>query len=273
MKPVKRVAVIHDLSGIGKAALTNVLPILSIMGIEACPIPTMILSTHTGGFGTPEVVKLSGFIERCNTHYKKNGIEFNSIFIGYLGGKEEIESSIKFIKENKCSNVFLDPIFGDQGKYYSNFDLDYVNSIKKIISFSDIITPNYTEACYLTGEDYFEDCTESKLKRICEGLIAFGTKKIVITSVPSKNDKLLGVGIYDGEKLKIIFREKLGKSYPGTGDIFTSVLIGKILRGSNLYESALFAHNFVSKCIDDSSKYNYETKEGVLLERNLKFLL
>lgn len=272
MKPVKRVAVIHDLSGVGKAALTNILPVLSVMGIEACPIPTVILSTHTGGFGTPEIVKLPGFIDRCNDHYKKNNIEFNSIFIGYLGMKEEIESSIKFIKENKCSNVFLDPIFGDHGKCYSNFNLDYVDSIKKIIPFSHLITPNYTEACFLSGEDYNENCTESKLKRMCNALTLLGAKKIVITSVPSENDNLLGIGIYDGDEFKVIYKEKLGKSYPGTGDIFASVLIGEILRGSSLYDASLYAHDFVSKCIEESSKYNYDTKEGVLLEKNLKLL-
>ena len=57
-KPIKRVAAIHDLCGVGKAALTNVIPVLSMLEIEVCPIPTMILSTHTGGFNIPSIVKL-----------------------------------------------------------------------------------------------------------------------------------------------------------------------------------------------------------------------
>jgi pyridoxine kinase len=273
MKPVKRVAVIHDLSGVGKAALTNIIPVLSVMGVEACPIPTMILSTHTGGFGTPEIIKLSGFVDRCNDHYKKNKIAFHTIFIGYLGSEEAMKSSINFIKENKDSNVVLDPIFGDGGTCYSNFNMDYVNSMKKIIPFSDIITPNYTEACFLTKEDYNEVCTESKLIRIYEALVKLGAKKIVITSIPSTRENLMGIGVFDGEEFKVILKEKTGKSYPGTGDIFTSVLIGEILRGLNLYDATLHAHDFVSSCIEESSKYDYPTKEGVLLERNLKLLI
>ena len=49
MRPVKKVALLHDLCGVGKAALTNMVPVLSVMGIEACPIPTILLSTYRGG--------------------------------------------------------------------------------------------------------------------------------------------------------------------------------------------------------------------------------
>ncbi|MBD7912321.1 MULTISPECIES: pyridoxamine kinase [Clostridium] len=273
MKPVKRVAVIHDLSVVGKAALTNIIPVLSVMGVEVCPIPTMILSTHTGGFGVPEVIKLPRFIDGCNNHYKKIGITFDTLFVGYLGSEDAIKSSIDFINENKGTNVVLDPIFGDGGLCYSNFTMEYVNSIKKLIPFSDIITPNYTEACFLTGEDYNEEFTEEKLIRIYKKLLKIGAKKIVITSIPSYIKNHLGIGIFNGEDFNVFYKEKSEKSYPGTGDIFTSVLIGKMINGLNLYDSALCAHYFVSSCIVESSKYDYPTKEGVLLEKNLKLLL
>ncbi|PRR82234.1 pyridoxamine kinase [Clostridium vincentii] len=273
MKPVKRVAVIHDLCGVGKAALTNIMPVLSVMGIEACPIPTMLLSTHTGGFGPPEVVKLPGYIDRCSKHYEKNEIEFHSLFIGYLGTEENIEASIEFIKAQSAINIIVDPIFGDNGKCYSNFNDDYVEKIKGIIPFSTIITPNFTEASLLAGVEYEDSCTEEKIKSICGKLVKLGASSIVITSVPSEYSSLIGMAIYEEHELKLIYKERKNTSYPGTGDIFTSVLIGEMLRETNLYESAIYAHNFVSECIEESMKYDYPTKEGVLVERKLSLLI
>ena len=273
MKPVKRVAVIHDLCGVGKAALTNIMPVLSVMGIEVCPIPTMLLSTHTGGFGPPEIVKLLGYIDRCSKHYEKNKIEFHSLFIGYLGNAENIKSSIEFIKAQRAANVIVDPIFGDNGKCYSNFNRDYVEKIKKLISFSTIITPNFTEASLLADVEYGETCTDEKLKNICNELVKLGASSIIITSVPSRDSGLIGMAIYEKGELKVIYKERKNTSYPGTGDIFTSVLIGAMLRGKNLYESAVYAHDFVSECIEESMKYDYPSREGVLLERKLSLLL
>jgi len=273
MKPVKRVAVIHDLCGVGKAALTNIMPVLSVMGIEACPIPTMLLSTHTGGFGTPEIVKLPGYIDRCSKHYEANKIEFCSLFIGYLGSDENIESSIEFIKAQKATQIIVDPIFGDYGKCYSNFNLEYVKKIKELIPYSTLITPNFTEASYLADVTYGETCTDEKLKIICRELVNLGASNIIITSVPSEDNKLIGMAIYEKGELKVIYKERKDISYPGTGDIFTSVVIGAMIRGKNLYDSAIYAHDFVCECIEESMKYDYPSREGVLLERKLFLLM
>ncbi|MGL4107355.1 pyridoxamine kinase [Clostridium sp. LP20] len=272
-KPVKRVAVVHDLCGVGKAALTNIIPVLSIMGVEVCPIPTMLLSTHTGGFGNPSIVKLPNYIDECDEHYSKYEIDFDALLIGYLGSDSAIDSAIKFIERNKSSNIVIDPIFGDHGKCYSNFDMIYVQGLKRLIAFADIITPNYTEACLLTGEDYIEDFSFSRIEKICNKLIDLGAKNIVITSLPSKLEKDIGIAIYEKGELSIISKEKKGEAYPGTGDIFTSVLIGERLRGKSLIESCEKAHNFVSECIEESSKFDYPRREGVLLEKKLYLLV
>lgn len=272
MKPVNRVAVIHDICGVGKAALTNIIPVLSVMGAEVCPIPTMILSTHTGGFGKPEVVKLTNYIDGCSSHYAEVKIDFQTLFIGYLGSKENIQSSINFIHNNKLENIVIDPIFGDNGSCYCNFDMDYVKEIRKLIKYGDLITPNYTEACLLAGEEYEEICSEEKLKRIFSSLKELGAVNTIITSLPSEDKKLIRIAIYENEKIHLMNKSKKEKSYPGTGDIFTAVLIGERLRGKTLIDSVQRAHNFVSQCIEESMKYDYPTKEGVLLERKLHLL-
>ena len=45
---IKRVAVINDLSGLGKCSLTAAIPVLSVMGVQACPLPTAVLTNQTG---------------------------------------------------------------------------------------------------------------------------------------------------------------------------------------------------------------------------------
>lgn len=274
-KPINRVATIHDLCGIGKAALTNIMPVLATLGVEVCPIPTMILTSHTGGYN-PSVLKLDGYISRAMEHYKKINIDFKCIFIGYLGSNTCIEETLNLLKNIKKENslIVLDPIFADNGRYYSNFDKSYSDELKKLIAYSNIITPNYTEACYLIEEEAKSDVNEDVLLKICRRLYKLGSKDIVITSVPMADKEEIGTAVYTGESdsLKIIVSNKLEKSYPGTGDVFTAVLIGMLLRNNSLLHSAQKACEFVEKCICESSKYDYPVKEGLMLERNLKYL-
>lgn len=274
-KPIKRLAVVHDLCGIGKAALTNIMPVLSVMEIESCPIPTMILSSHTGGFGKPHVVKLDGYISNAVNHYQEIGIDFDGVFIGYLGNEQNIDDCISMLQKYKdvTSLVVVDPIFGDNGKHYSNFDENYSNKIKEVIKYSDVITPNYTEACLLSGVSIKEKIEIDDLEIIIEKLKDIGAKNIIITSLPIGNN-IIGTCIYNNRKKSIVINnsQKQEKSYPGTGDIFTSVLCGNLLNDKDIDESAIEACAFVEKCMEMSSEYEYDAKEGVLLERCLKYL-
>lgn len=274
-KPIKRVAAIHDLCGIGKAALTNVIPVLATLGIEVCPIPTMILTTHTGGF-TPSIIKLDGYISKAAKHYADIEIDFEGIFVGYLGSTKNIEETLNLLQSVKrdCSLVVLDPIFADHGKYYSNFDENYSNSLKKLIRYAHIITPNFTEACILAEEKIISEASEEELLIISRKLYNFGCEYVVITSVPLKDKNKIGTTIYDGknDSIEIIICDRLEKSYPGTGDIFTSVLIGMMINGESLSKSVKKSCEFVEICMRESSKYDYSTKEGILLEVVLKYL-
>ena len=48
-----RCAAVHDLSGLGRCSLSVILPAMSVMGVQVCPLPTAVLSTHTGGLRAP----------------------------------------------------------------------------------------------------------------------------------------------------------------------------------------------------------------------------
>lgn len=272
-KPIKRAAVIHDLCGVGKAALTNVIPVLATMGIEPCPIPTIILSTHTGGFNKPAIVKLDGYISQAIRHYEEEEINFEGIFIGYLGSIENINDTLNLLDgvDQENSIIVFDPIFGDNGRFYRNFDKNYSNKLKELAKYAKIMTPNFTEACILAEEEIIDKINDENLLRLSRKLHGLGCENIIITSVPLKDKNKIGTSIYNGKKdlMDLIINDRLEKSYPGTGDIFTSVLIGSLLNGFDLLESTKKSCEFVEKAIEVSSQYDYPTKEGVLLEKVL----
>ncbi|MBP1888814.1 pyridoxine kinase [Clostridium moniliforme] len=272
-KPIKRALVIHSLCSVGKASLTNIIPIMSIKGIEVCPIPSVILSTHTGGFTNISKLDSKDFIEKGINSLFSNEIKFDLFFIGYLGDITKVGEIINFLKERENKLVILDTIFGDNGKLYSGFDLKYVEKIRELLKFSYVITPNFTEALYLTGrEGQYNSFSYDDIKDIAYDLRKLGAKNIVITSVPCK-DNLIEIAVLDENGFNIIYHEKLEKSYPGTGDIFAAVMSAEILNGNSIKDSVKKGSDFVKGCIEYSMKYDYSTKEGVLLEKQLYKLI
>ena len=272
-KPIKRALVIHSLCSVGKASLTNIIPIMSIKGIEVCPIPSVILSTHTGGFANISKLDSKDFIEKGINSLFSNEIKFDLFFIGYLGDITKVGEIINFLKERENKLVILDTIFGDNGKLYSGFDLKYVEKIRELLKFSYVITPNFTEALYLTGrEGQYNSFSYDDIKDIAYDLRKLGAKNIVITSVPCK-DNLIEIAVLDENGFNIIYHEKLEKSYPGTGDIFAAVMSAEILNGNSIKDSVKKGSDFVKGCIEYSMKYDYSTKEGVLLEKQLYKLI
>lgn len=258
-------AVIHDLCAVGKAAMTNILPVLSVMGVEACPVPTMALSTHTGGFGKPAVCPLGGFQAEAARHLKSCGISFDALLIGYLGKTETVSEVLGWLECFPDSQVLFDPIMGDHGCYYSNFGESYCEALKGILPFSSVITPNYTEGCLLTGEAFEPVCGSEKLTRICRGLEALGAERILLTSVPIPETEM-GIAVFEHGQIQLLKKRKEGRSYPGTGDLFAAVLLGSLLGGYALLEAAEMAHAFVAACIRESDRYGYDVREGILLE-------
>lgn len=279
MKPtIQKVAAIHDLSGYGRASLTAIIPTLSAMGVQVCPLPTAILSNHTGGFPSFSYVDLTDSMEDYIAHWKKIGMEFECIYSGYLGSDRQIDIVSRFIDDFRRDNtlVVVDPVMGDDGNFYATFDWDFVPKMRKLISKADVITPNFTEAAFLLGR---KECpahiSREELMDWLRQLANMGPRMVVITSVPDSEDTArTDVVAYNREDDAFW---KLGcryipASYPGTGDAFTSVMIGSLLRGESLPVALDWAVQFISQCIKASYGFDYPRRDGVLLERELGFL-
>ena len=278
---VKKVAAIHDLSGYGRASLTTIIPILSNMKVQVCPVPTAILSTHTGGFEGYSFVDLTDSMQEYIDHWKKLNLEFDCIYSGFLGSPKQISIVSDFIDffGKKAEFIVVDPVMGDNGKLYSTMGEDMVNGMRKLIKKADIITPNFTEVMYLLGKSYEENITEEKIKNYLRELAQMGPRIVIATSVPDtekdeKIDKKTSVVAYDKEN-DLFWRvscKYIPASYPGTGDAYTSVVIGSLLQGDSLPIAIERGVQFITQCIMASYGFKYPNKEGVLLERTLDIL-
>jgi len=272
--PVRRVAAIHDLSGFGRSSLSVVIPILSTMGIQVCAVPTAVLSTHTGGFAEYSFVDLTESMESFIEHWRKLKLEFDAIYSGFLGSPRQVEIISRFIDDFSGENtlVVVDPVLGDDGKLYKTMGDEMVRQMKGLISGADIITPNFTEAAYLLDEPYNPRVTEQEMKERLVRLAAMGPDIVIITSVPdpeqSKNTMVMAYNRSDGRfwKVSCVY---IPASFPGTGDVFTSVIVGSLLQGDSLPVAMDRGVQFITAAIRASYGFKYPLREGVLLERVL----
>ncbi|AVP55373.1 pyridoxamine kinase [Clostridium tetani] len=276
-QPVKKIAAIHDLSGFGRASLTTVIPILSTMGFQVCPMPTAILSTHTGEFQDYTFLDLTNSMIDFMNHWKSLNLEFDCIYSGFLGSSQQIEIVSEFIDifGNKNNLKVIDPVMGDNGRLYSTMGGKMVENMRKLIKKADIITPNFTEAAYLLDKNIDDDINECTIKDWLRKLSDNGPKIVIITSVPDINhNQCTNVMAYnkDDDMFWKIGCKYIPASYPGTGDIFTSVLTGSLLQGDSLPIALDRSTQFITTCIKASYGFKYPNREGVLLERVLNTL-
>ena len=236
---MKRILTIQDISCLGKCSITIALPVLSAMGIETVILPTALLSNHTL---FPEYTKLDLEEQMMPSAlmWKKNGVHFDAIYTGYLGSAREIEKTAAIIDlfREKDTLVFVDPVMGDNGKLYRGFADDYAARNTLLCSKADIVVPNITEACLLTGVSYRESYDERYLNELCSRLCGSGAKMAVITGA-SLTDGRTGVYGMDARtgKTFVYQNDKISTSYHGTGDLFASTAVGALLRGFSVSEA------------------------------------
>ncbi len=278
MKPMNKIAAIHDISCYGRAALATIIPVLSSMGNQVCPLPTAVLSTHTDGFGKPAIRDLSDFIYETKDHWKRLNLNFQCIYSGYLADPNQVKFVEKFIEEFKEEDtlVVIDPVMADNGKLYDGMSEKMIEEMRTLIKSADIITPNITEASFLLGKEYKEDLNEEEIKEYLVGLGDLGPKISIITSVSSsRGNEYIDTVLYDREE-KMFYtysHKRINAFYCGTGDAFASLLIGWILMGESTEKALEKSCNFIAEAIEYSEKFDYPPNEGILLESLLYKLI
>lgn len=269
-----KVAAIHDLSGVGRCSLSVILPTMSAMGIQVCPVPTAILSTHTGGFGDVVMRDLTDYISPTLEHYKKLKLGFDCIYSGFLASTSQIDHCLEFFSSYPDALKVVDPVMADNGKPYKTCTPELRKRMGELTAVADIITPNMTEAAILLGEEpAMMPRSSSEMKSILVRLSEMGPKTVVITSAFSGGECFNAGYDRDNNKFWKVPYVQVNASYPGTGDVFASVLTGSILRGDSLPIAMNRAAAFLELAIKTTYGYCTDQREGIMLERCLDFLM
>ncbi len=272
---MKRVFAINDMSGIGKCSLTAAIPIISAAGIECNPIPTAILSTHTGNISGYTFRDLTDDLQGYINHWKKLGIKPDAIYSGYLGSDKQIDFVKSVINDfsDEKTVVIVDPAMADSGMLYKGFDLSFAYKFRELCKSADIITPNLTEACILTGTEYKNDFDCNALSFLIDSISSFTKRYAVLTGVSDEADKT-GCCVIDKiqNKIKFYSTQKCEGVYYGTGDIFASVLTAFVTKGYSVFDSAEKAADFTCKAVYETFKEGSDTRLGTAFEKFLGIL-
>ena len=263
---MKKIVSIQDISCFGKCSLTAALPIISSMGIECAIIPTAILSTHTGGFTGFTFADLTDEIPKISDHWQKEGLTFDGIYTGYLGSERQLAMVSDFFDRFGSDGlIFVDPVMADNGKLYTGFTEEFAKKMALLCSKADVIVPNLTEASFMLGEEYVPGgYDEAYIHSMLEKLCGLGAKTAVITGV-NYDGKTQGAVALDSEtgRYSQYFRENIPVSYHGTGDVFSSSLMGALTLGHPMEKALEIAVDFTVESIKatiDDKAYFYSVK-------------
>lgn len=266
----RKIAAINDLTGFGRCALTVSLPIISHMKVQCCPIPTSILSNHTG-FPDYTFFDYTQQLPAYMENWSKLHLKFEGIMSGFLGSKDQIAMVEGFIKQfrTKRTQVIVDPIMGDHGKLYATYTEEMCIGMRRLVSLADIVTPNLTECCKLTDVSYKENGWKKKeLLAMAEKLCTMGPEKIVITGIVQGD--FIANYVYEKDKQPRILRtHKVGTERFGTGDVFAAIIAADAVNGVSFERSVKKASNFIKKCILKSIEMKVPKTDGVCFEEVL----
>jgi pyridoxine kinase len=264
---VPRVAAINDLSGFGRCSLTVAIPILSVMGVQCCPLPTAVLSQHTGFehfYFNDLTSHMSAYIES----WQQQELKFDTIYSGFLASEDQISLVDRFITTHLGNTyIFVDPVMGDNGEVYSTYSSEMCDKMRDIVRKADIVTPNITEACLLTGTPYTGESLDAESAReMAVKLAELGPVCSVITGI-RENENIISLAYDSRDQSFFTYSvERTNMPYSGTGDIFASVLCGCLSKGQSLHTALTIACDFVRDTTRYTAELGLPIMDGVAFE-------
>ena len=269
LKPQKSIALINDISGFGRCSVTVQLPIISMLGVQCSVMPTSIFSNHSD-FDEFYYTDYTRHMRPYMDHWEHVGASFQGICSGFLGSAEQIEIVTEFIHrfKKKDTIVIVEPVMGDYGRPYVTYTQDMCDNMIHLVKHADIVTPNVTEACILTGTVYKERFHTRELLQMAEQIAQSGPSKVVITGIPQKTYVSNLCYEKDGA-YTMIKTHKVGTSRPGTGDVFSAIIAADAVLGVDFATSVRKASQFVKRCIARSIEQEVPTTNGVCFEELL----
>lgn len=275
---MKRIAVIGDISGFGRCSLTASIPVISSLGIECCPFPTAVLSAQTG-YSSYHFIDLTSEFTAYENEWEKLGYSFDGILTGYIASPLQADLIASFIKKFKSENTVLlvDPVMADDGEIYGTYSNELCSKLSEIAEKADIITPNLTELCILTGADY-SDLTSKEndsdyldlIRGEAEKMLSKTLKSVIVTGVRYKGEIYNLVCEKNGYSQ--VKSQIFGGSYSGTGDLFASVICAKAVLGVPLKTAVATASKFLEKSVQSTFYEGTDRNDGINFQEYLEVL-
>lgn len=274
MTKKKQILLICDMPGYGKVATAVMIPILSYMGHPTYNIPTMLIS-NTFEYGRFEMLETTDYISGTFRAWHDLGFTFDAVATGYIPSERQAQIVSDFCKEQAAQGtaVFVDPVMGDEGKLYNGVGETAVNAMREMVSVAHVTYPNYTEACLLTGLPYeAEGVTRDRARQLIDGVREIGAKSVIITSITVEGrPSVVGYNHLNDTYFELPFTE-IPVHFPGTGDIFSAVLIGHLLDGMALATATQRAMDSVYNLID-KNRDNEDKNCGIPIESDLGLIV
>lgn len=272
---MRKVAAIHDLSCYGRCSLAVILPVLSVMGVQCCPLPGTVLSTHTGGFGPVARTDLTGQVTGTLRHWEQLGLSFDGIYTGYMATTEQIRQAMEAVERLSGSRtqVVVDPVLGDHGRLYASMTEEMARAMGELCAQAQVITPNLTEAAILLGLSP-DALLDRRGVELAVELSGQGQRSVVVTGI-TPEPGYTGAVWFDhttGTSGTTVAVRAPGE-YPGTGDLFAAVLTGSLMMGESLERGVSRAAHFIARCASYTAALGTDAREGVLFEPLLPLLL
>ena len=271
--PAPRIAAIHDLSCFGRCSLTIALPVLSAMGCQCCPLPTALLSAHTGISGFT-FLDTTDEMRRISAHWSQLSLHFQAIYTGFLGSAPQINLVEDFLRRFHAPDTLLvmDPVMGDHGTPYKTCTPALRQGLRELVAQADVITPNLPESAILLDIPYHESQT-ADASELVRALSLQGQRSVVLTGYAAAPGQV-GALCYDRDtrQVEAVQTARVPQDFPGTGDLFASVLTGALTRGAPLLQAARTAVDFVGSCVARSVAEGAGEAEGVDFEPLLRQL-
>lgn len=269
----KKIALINDMTGFGRCSIAVALPVISMLRIQCCALPTAIFSNHTG-FKSFYYQDYTDHMQPSIDEWKKLDLQFSGICTGFLGSATQISIVSDFIRDFKRPDnlIIIDPVMGDYGRPYPTYTTEMCSNMKELVSYADILTPNVTEACILTDTLYKESGWHlSEIESMAAKLALRGPSKIVITGIP-QGQYVANFCYEAGKPPKVLRTHRIGTSRSGTGDIFTAIIAADAVNSVPFDRSVKKASNFIKKCIQRSIELDIPLTDGVCFEEVLHTL-
>lgn len=270
-KRQKRIALVNDITGFGRCSITVELPLISAMKIQACPLPTAILSVHTGF--TPHFLDdYTGRMVPYMKNWEQHGIVFDGICTGFLGSLDQINIVEYFIHrfKRKHTKVMVDPVMGDYGRLYSSYTAEMCREMRRLLKWADLVTPNLTEACQLLDVPYPKDgkVTETELYTMARALADKGPEQVVITGL--SDEKHIKNYVYEKNgSPNFVVKDKVGADRSGTGDAFAAIVAGSLINGLSLNEAVEKAADFINRVLEYTVELDLPWNYGLAFEEYL----